>query len=87
MQNLNASCPIHQLRALFVRRLTCENIDLFLEDLYISLYSSDMRGIDINELLTLMNNVTNRHFRKKMLSRKQFKMSNNPWISEILASY
>ena len=46
-----------------------------------------MRGIDINELLLLMNNLTNRHFPKKMLIRKQFKLSNNPWISaEILAS-
>ena len=70
-----------------IRRLTRENIDLFLEDLDNSLYSSDMRGIDVNELLTIMNNLTNRHFPKKMLSRKQFKILKNPWISpEILAS-
>ena len=46
-----------------------------------------MRGIDTNERLTLMNNLAIRHFPKKMLSRKQFKMSKNLWISpEILAS-
>ena len=48
-----------------------------------------MRSIDLYELLTLglMNNFTNRHFPKKMLSRTHFKMSNHQRIStEILAS-
>ena len=40
----------------YVRRLARENINLFLAGLDNFLYSSDMRGIDINELLTLMNN-------------------------------
>ena len=70
----------------YVRRMTREKIDRFLEDLYNSLYSLMENESNLNSIITLMCDLTNHHFPKKMLSRKQYKTSKSPWItSELLA--
>ena len=41
---------------------------------------------DLEKLLNLNSGLTNQHFPKKILSRRQYKMAKNPWISpDILA--
>ena len=43
--------------------------------------------IKLNNIIALMSDLTNHHFLKKMLSRKQYRTSQNPWIiPELLAS-
>ena len=58
--------------------MTREKIDKFLEDLDDSLNHSTVENINLNKLIALMNNLTNHHFPKKMLSRKQYKIFNSP---------
>ena len=71
----------------YVRCKTHEKVDMYLEDLYNSLYSSMNNEIKLNNIIALMSDVTNLCFPKKMLSRKQYRTSKNPWITpELLAS-
>ena len=66
----------------FRRKISQENIALFLEDLRTSLNKPKMRNNkNLNDLVTLMNELTNAYFPKRMLSRRQFKTSKNPWIT------
>ena len=54
-----------------VRLLTRAKIDIFLEDLGNFLNSRFVaNGISLNTVITLLSDLTNRHFQKKMLSRK-----------------
>ena len=71
-----------------VRRLARANLELFLEDLDQSLRNlTYCNNTDLNSIISLMNDLTDRHFPKKRSSRKQYKTSKNPWITpEILAS-
>ena len=73
-----------------VRRIAQEkinNLDTFLEDLCNSLYFSMNNEANLNNFIALMSDLTNHHFPKKMLSRKQYRTSKNPWITpELLAS-
>ena len=71
-----------------VQRLARANMELFLEDLDQSLRNfTYCNNTDLNAIISLMNDLTDRHFPKKRLSRKQYKTSKNPWITpEILAS-
>ena len=71
-----------------VRRLARANMELFLEDLDQSLRNfTYCNNIELNSIISLMNDLTDRHFLIKRLSRKQYKTSKNPWITpEILAS-
>ena len=63
-------------------------MELFLEDLDQSLRNfTYCNNIDLNPIISLINELTDRHFPKKRLSRQQYKTSKNPWItSKILAS-
>ena len=64
------------------RKISQENIALFLEDLRTSLNKPKMRSNkNLDDLVTLMNELTNAYFPKRMLSRRQFKTSKNPWIT------
>ena len=64
------------------RKISQENIALFLEDLRTSLNKPKMRNNkNLDDLVTLMNKLTNAYFPKRMLSRRQFKTSKNPWIT------
>ena len=49
----------------YVCRITHEKVDMYLEDLYNSLYSSINNEIKLNNIIALMSNVTNHHFPKK----------------------
>ena len=71
-----------------VRHLAWANMELFLEDLDQSLRNfTYCNNIELNSIISLMNDLTDRHFPIKRLSRKQYKRSKNPWITpEILAS-
>ena len=67
-----------------VGRLTLAKIDIFLEDLSNSL---NCRFVANDTVITLLSNLTNPQFPKKMLSRKQYKTAQNPWITmEVLAT-
>ena len=71
----------------FVRHLGRKNLDLFLENLNILLSSTEMNNIDLNNLVTVLSNFTNKYFPKQRISRKQYKLSKTPHIGpEILAS-
>ena len=55
----------------YTRKLTQENVDLFLVALANSLNTPDMRGNkNLDSLITLMSNLINQYFPQKMLSRK-----------------
>ena len=40
-----------------------------------------LNSCDINILLTTLSDLTNQFFPKKRLSRKQYKVAKNPWIT------
>ena len=40
-----------------------------------------LNNCDINILLTTLSDLTNQFFPKKRLSRKQYKVAKNPWIT------
>ena len=64
------------------RKITQENIDLFLKDLSNQLNTPERRNTkNIDKILTLMSSLTNFYFPLKRLSRKQFKISKKPWIT------
>ena len=66
----------------FRRKISQENIALFLEDLRTSLNKPKMRNNkNLDDLVTLMNELTNAYFPKRMLSRRHFNTSKNPWIT------
>ena len=71
-----------------VQRLARANMKLFLEDLDQSLRNfTYCHNTDLNSIVSLMNDLTDRLFPKKRSSRKQYKTSKNPWITpKILAS-
>ena len=48
-----------------VRRVTHEKVDMYLEDLYNSLYSSMNNKIELNNIIALTSDLTNHHFPKK----------------------
>ena len=80
--------PHKSIARLLVRRLARANMKLFLGDLDQSLRKFTYRNnTDLNAIVSLMNDLTDRHFPKKRLSRNQYKTFKNPWITpEILAS-
>ena len=46
-----------------------------------------LNNCDVNILLTILSDLTNQFFPKKRLSRKQYKVTKNPWITpEILTA-
>ena len=64
------------------RKITQENINLFLKDLSYQLNAPELRNSrNIKKFLTLMSSLTSLYFPLKRLSRKQFKISKNPWIT------
>ena len=70
-----------------VRQLTQVKIDIFLKDLSNSHNCSSVANdISLNTVITLLSNLTNHPFPKKILSCKQYKTAQNSWITtEVLA--
>ena len=70
-----------------IRQLPDEKVENFLIDLNDALQLPDFRSnTKISSLLNLLISLTNFHFPKKRLTRKQYKISKNPWITkDILA--
>ena len=53
----------------------------------IEVCSNELNNIDPNNLVTVLSKSTNKHFPKRRISRKQYKLSKTPWISsDILGS-
>ena len=64
------------------RPLNQENIELFLSKLNEELNKPEMQhNCDLNSLIKILSDLTNSCCPKKTLSRKQFKISKNPWIT------
>ena len=80
-QKKSSKRPIH-------RPLNQENIELFSSKLNEELNTPEMQhNCDLNSLIKTLSDLTNSCCPKKMLSRKQFEITKNPWItSGILTS-
>ena len=63
-------------------------MEMFLIDLCRKIITLEMLNkCDVNTLLTILSDLTNQFFPKKRLSRKQYKVAKNPWITpEILTA-
>ena len=85
---IKGKLPHKSIARPLVRRLARANMELFLDDLDQSLHNfTYCNNTDLNASISLMNDLTDRHFPKKRLSRKQYKTSKNPLITpQILAS-
>ena len=66
----------------FLRQFSEERMEMFLIDLCRKINTLEMlNNCDVNTLLTILSDLTNQFFPKKRLSRKQYKVAKNPWIT------
>ena len=68
------------------RKITQEGLKLFLEHLNNKLSTPEWlypnpSNYNLDKLLNLLNELISQHFRKKMQSRRQYKVSKHPWIT------
>ena len=63
--------------------MTQEGLEFFLEHLNNKLSTPEWlypSNYNLDKLLNLLNELISQHFPKKMQSRRQYKVSKNPWI-------
>ena len=72
----------------FLQQFSEKRMEMFLIDLCRKIITLEMlNDCDVNILLTILSDLTNQFFPRKRLSRKQYKVAKNPWITpEILAA-
>ena len=70
----------------YILKLNQAKIDYYLADLCNKHHSREMKNnYDLTKLLDTMSEMSSQYFPNKKISRKQYKIANNPWItSDIL---